>query len=216
MRMFFSFSFLPAALSLLLLAGCGGKDGDSASGEKSKFEELAEAAENMKIAAEEMTSQAGADREPQPPVSFRVLLTYLPSQIADLEQQAPRGETSSMGEWTFSTANADYRGQDNQSASVQIADYAYIGMMYAPVRMWLKMKINKESTEGFERTTEVEGFPAYEKFDIRNQTGEVTILVGDRFIVNITTRGMSESAPRQVAAMMNLKKLAKETAQSPT
>ena len=120
-----------------------------------------------------------------------------------------------MGEWTFSQASADYNGECGKSASVEIFDYAYIGMMYAPIRMWLKMKINRESTEGYERTTEIAGYPAYEKFENADQHGEVTILVGDRFIVTIDSRQMPEHTPRHVAENMELQKLAKESTKVP-
>jgi hypothetical protein len=201
---------LSTVLFLLLFTGCGGKGGD-ATGEKSGLEQLAEAAENMKTAAEEMT--AGQDREPQPPVSFKTLLTYLPAEIGGMPQSNPRGETSSMAEWKYSNASADYEGGET-SARVEISDYAYINMLYAPVRMWLKMNISRESTEGFEHTVEVAGYPAYEKFQTNGKRGELTVLVGDRFIVNIHTNGLAEDAPRKVAEAMPLKKLAQEKAEN--
>ena len=214
MRKYFSLPLLSAALCVLLLAGCGGKGGDAATEDKNSLDKLAEAAENMKTAAEEMTAAAGEEREPLPPVSFKVLLTYLPVQIGDMKQENPRGETTAYDQWKFSTANAEYNGGE-RSARVEIFDYAHIGMMYAPIRMWLKMNIQRESSDGFERTTEVESFPAYEKYDNGSKQAELTMLVGDRFVVKIDTRGLAEDAPRKVAASMNLKKLAKESAQPP-
>lgn len=212
MRTNFVLPMLSMTLGLALLAGCGGK-GEEAAGEKSGLEQIAEAAKNMKTAAEEIT--AGQEREPQPPVSFKTLLTYLPAEIGGMPQSNPRGETSSMGEWKYSNASADYEGGE-LSARVEISDYAYINMLYAPVRMWLKMNISRESTEGFEHTVEVAGYPAYEKFQNSGKRGELTVLVGDRFIVNINTTGLDEDAPRKVAEAMALKKLAKETAQTPS
>lgn len=215
MKSFLHIPILPALLAVLLLAGCGGKDGGGATEEKSALDQLTDAAQNMKTMAEEMSSDTFADREPQPPVSFKVLLTYLPEQIDEMMKENPRGETSTMGEWNYSTASADYKGPEGKSARVEVLDYAYIGMLYAPVRMWLKMKINRESTEVFERTTEVAGYPAYEKWDISSEHAEVTVLVGDRFIVNIDTRKMPENMPREIAQSMNLEKLAKEKGQPP-
>ncbi|MBR9975316.1 MAG: hypothetical protein KFF77_07025 [Bacteroidetes bacterium] len=215
MRTFLKIPFLPVLLGVLLLAGCGGKDDGAATEEKGALDKLTEAAENMKTMAEEMSSDTYANREPQPPVSFRVLLTYLPEQIDDMKKENPRGETSTMGEWTYSSASADYKGPEGKSARVELLDYAYIGMLYAPVRMWLKMKIDRESTEGFERTTEVAGYPAYEKWDISSEHAEVTVLVGDRFIINIDTRKMPENMPREIAQTMRLEKLAMEKGQPP-
>lgn len=215
MRTFLKIPLLPALLGILLLGGCGGKDDGAATEEKGVFDQLSDAAKNAQTMAEEIAAEGSADREPQPPVSFKVLLTYLPGQIDEMKKENPRGETSTMGEWNYSSASADYRGPEGKSARVEILDYAYIGMLYAPVRMWLKMKINRESTEGFERTTEVAGYPAYEKWNISGEHAEVTVLVGDRFIVNIDTRKMPENMPREIAQSMGLEKLAKEKGQPP-
>lgn len=215
MKSYLQISILPALLAVFLLAGCGGKNDGAASEEKGVLDQLSDAAKNAQTMAEEMTAEGGSDREPQPPVSFKVLLTYLPAQIDEMKKENPRGETTTMGEWTYSNASADYNGAEGKSARVEVLDYAYIGVLYAPVRMWLKMKINKESTEGFERTTEVGGYPAYEKWDASSERGELTVLVGDRFIVQVETRKMPENMPREIAQSMGLDKLAKEKGQPP-
>jgi hypothetical protein len=215
MKHSFSHYLVPCALGVLLLAGCGGKGDGAADEEKSDLQKLTEAAENMATAAEEAGKSMTDDRKPEPPVPFKTLLTYLPQQVGGMKQENPRGETATMGEWTYSQASADYNESDGKSARVEIFDYAYIGMMYAPIRMWLKMKINRESTEGFERTTEIAGYPAYEKYENANAQGEVTVLVGDRFIVTVNTTKMSDSGPRDVAKSMALGNLAKEKGQPP-
>ncbi|MBR9976961.1 MAG: hypothetical protein KFH87_02630 [Bacteroidetes bacterium] len=199
-------------LSLLLLAGCGGKD---ESEEKSGLSKLAESAQNMTKAIEEGGNTMMEDKEPQPPVSFRTLLTYLPDQIHEMEQRNPKGETATMGEWNYSQVSADYDGEEGMRATIQIFDYAYIGMLYAPVRMWLKMNINRESTEGFERTTEIAGFPAYEKWTESSQRAEATVLVGERFIVTVKTRNMPQDMPRDIAEHLRLHELAQEKGQPP-
>lgn len=215
MKTFFTKSFFTAALCGLLLAGCGGKSGDSANEEKSELDKLSEAAQNMATAAEEASKGLSDDRKPEPPVSFKVLMTYLPKQIDEMKQENARGETATMAEWTYSQASADYNGPDGKSASVEIFDYAYIGMLYAPIKMWMKMKINRESTEGFERTTEIAGFPAHERYDREGEHSETTVLVGDRFIVTVKTHTMPEDMPRQIAEQMGLERLAKEKGQAP-
>lgn len=58
----------------------------------------------------------------------------------------------------FSQASARYE-QGEVNASVEIFDYAHIGTLYAPFKMLVKMKLNKESTSGYERSTEIAGFP---------------------------------------------------------
>ena len=92
MRTFLKIPLLPALLGILLLAGCGGKGDGAATEEKGALDQLTDAAKNVKTMAEEMSSDTFADREPQPPVSFKVLLTYLPAQIDEMAKENPRGE----------------------------------------------------------------------------------------------------------------------------
>lgn len=215
MKPYFPKYFFTAVICALLFVGCGGKGDDSEAQEKSDLAKLTEAAENMATAAEEAGKGLSDDREPVPPVSFKILMNYLPKQIAEMKQENARGETATMSEWTYSQASADYNGAEGKSARVEIFDYAHIGMMYAPMRMWLKMKINRESSEGFERTTEVAGFPAYENYENQGEHSEMTVLVADRFIVTVNTNMMPENMPREIAKMMQLEKLAKESGQPP-
>ncbi|MFZ1729432.1 MAG: hypothetical protein WBQ23_04110 [Bacteroidota bacterium] len=215
MKTYFPKSMLAAALCGLLFIGCGGKSGDSTDGEQSELEKLSEAAQNMATAAEEAGKGFDENRKPEPPVSFKILVNYLPKVIDEMPQENARGETATMGEWNYSQASADYNGADGKSATVEIFDYAYIGMMYAPIKMWLKMKINRESTEGYERTTEVAGFPAYEKYERQGEQSEMTVLVGDRFIITVKTNTMPENMTREIATSMQLEKLAKEKSQTP-
>jgi len=132
--------------------GCGNSE------EKSSLDKLTDAAKNMQTAAEEMSKAATEERAPVPPGNFRVLLNYLPETAAGLKRGEPQAETSSMGEWQFSQANADYQSEDgSKRARIEIFDYAHIGMLYTPYTMLLKMKYSKESTSGYERSVDLAG-----------------------------------------------------------
>ena len=48
-----------------------------------------------------------------------------------------------------------------------------------------KFRKKNASEHGYERTTLIDGHKAYEKYDGRSETGEISIIVEDRFIVNI-------------------------------
>lgn len=204
-------------LSALLFTACGGDKE-----EKSDLDKFAEAAENMGKAAkemgksaEEMATNEAEDVEPQPAVNFRVLMGYLPTEFRGLESTEPEGETMTMGEYTYSKASVRFRGEDRMMADVDIFDYAYIPMLYSSFRMMWRMKYAKESSRGYERTTEISGFPAIEKWKESNETGEITVLVGDRFIVTVKTSWIGEDATRELLDMIDLKALAKEKAQQP-
>jgi hypothetical protein len=192
----------------LAFTGCGKSD------EPGTLEKLSDAAKNMQTAAEEISKSVSEERTPVPPVSFRVLLNYLPETVEGLTRGEPEGESASMGEWQYSQANAEYRSESGeQRVRIEIFDYAYIGVLYTPYTIALKMKFNKESTSGYERSVEIAGSPAFESWNIQSKRAEANLLVGDRYIVKISTDGLPEGAPRRIAAGMNLKKLASEKAE---
>ncbi len=203
-------------LSISLLTACGGGDQKSDLEKLSDAaEEMADQAENLADQAQDMTTGMTDDREPQPAVHFKVLMNYLPDGFGDLERGEPRGEKASMGNWTYSSAEVDFTGMDNSNANVEIFDYAYISMLYASFNMIFKMGFEQESSEGYERTTEIAGSPAIEKWEEAGQHAEATVLVGERFIVTVTTRNLPHDMPRQIIETMDLSGLAKETADKP-
>ncbi len=210
MKSVFRFGVFSLVLTFVLF-GCGKKEEQTQEQSKGVLEQLSDASKEMQKAAEEMAGQG--DREPVPPVSFKVLIEFLPKSIGGLTADKPEGESASMGEWSYSQAECNYNSDDgNQRASVQIFDYAYISMLYAPFKMMLSMKIQKESSRGYEKSISVAGYPAFEKWDTDSKHSEVTIMVGDRFIVTVNSYGFGEGSSVKIAESMDLKKLAAQHA----
>ena len=73
--------------------------------------------------------------------------------------------------------------------------------------MVLNMNVSRESTEGYEKSAKVEGYPALEKWN-RNGSSEIVVLVGDRFIVKADAHGLGEGSARNVVEDMDLDDLA--------
>lgn len=189
------------------LNGCGGKDEKK---EQSMLEQLTEAGKAMEKTAQQM--EKTADQKPVPPVSFKVLLTFLPATVDGLKAGEPEGESQTMGEWNFSRANIEFTGDGGKRASIEVFDYAHIGVLYAPYQLLFNMKFSRESTKGYEKSVKLADFPAFEKWELAGANNEITVLVGDRFIVVVKTDGLGEGSARKIAESMELKKLATQTA----
>jgi hypothetical protein len=80
--------------------------------------------------------------------------------------------------------------------------------LYVPFQMMLNMKVSTESTDGYERSAQIGGFPAYEKWS-KSGESEAIVMVGDRFIVKTSTRGVGEGSARKIAEDLDLKGLGK-------
>ena len=200
--------------SFFILMGCGDKSKDQPQDMNEK--ESTSSDEKTESGDHDMSQMMGGDllenKEPVPPVSFKVLMNYLPKEVGGLKAEKPRGESVQWDKWTHSTANVDFRSEtDNQNVRVNIYDYAYISNLYLPYQMMFKMKFERESSEGYEKSTELNGMPTFEKWNEENKDNEVTVLVGKRFIVSVETDEMPEGSARKIAEGMDLSGLAGES-----
>jgi hypothetical protein len=197
------------AASVITLVACSGdKPGQDAN---QTLSALTRAANEMAQQAQKMATGTGTgDARPVPPVSYQTLIDYLPRQLGGMKPSEPEGETTTAGQWRYSQASVRFNGGQGQSAEVGIFDYAHISMLYLPFQMALKMKVSQESTRGYRRSAEMDGFPALEEWDQNDRRSEMTVLVGDRFVVSAKMRGGDEGSARKIADKIDLKGLAKE------
>lgn len=194
-----------AAFGVALAAGLSGCGDTAPAAGNNPLAQLTAAVDQMQKAAEGLTA---TDRKPVPPVAFRELIAFLPRNLAGMKGEEPKGETTTAGSWQYSQAEIDFRSPDRKrSAEVGIFDYAHIPFLYVPFRMVLNMNVARESTEGYERSSKIAGFPAYEKWN-KDGSSEVVVLVGERFVVKTETRGVGEGSARRITEGMNLKALA--------
>jgi hypothetical protein len=190
----------------IALAGAITACGDAKPDLDNPLDQLAAAAEQMQKAAEGFTTNT--NRKPVPPVAFRELIDFLPEKMPGMKADEPKGETTTAGSWQYSQAEVDFRSEDGKRhADVGIFDYAHIPMLYVPFTMVLNMNVARESTEGYEKSVKVGGYPAFEKWS-RNGNSEIVVLVGDRFIVKSDTRGLGEGSAKKIVEQLDLKGLA--------
>ena len=219
MKFFLSFALVLCVIGLGLgSAGCGKKaeeqqqareqstsQGGNQQQSNNPFEQLSKA-------ADEMSKAAGGDQKPVPPVAYKTLQSFLPPAYGDMTTTGPEGESAAMGEWAYSQAKIAFTGKAGEEVRVEIFDYAHIAMLYAPFQMVWNMKLSKESSSGYERTIKVANWPAFEKWEVSDKSMEVSVMVGDRFIVTVHTSGMAEGTAKDLLSKMDLNKLSTQTA----
>ena len=193
-------TIVPAAVLPAIIA-CG----DAAPDAGNTLSQLTAAAEQMQKAADGLTR-----RKPVPPVAFAELIEFLPPRIAGMKRQEPKGETTRVGSWQYSQAEVDFDSRGgSRGVDVGIFDYAHIPFLYLPFNALLGMNVSKESTDGYQRSTKIAGYPGFEAWN-RKGASEAVVLLGDRFIVKAEARGMDEGAARKVLEGMDLSGLAKK------
>ena len=197
-------------LTLALTVACGKSDEEKAA--EKAAEETKEAAEALKKAAESaggaaatqglqefakaMEGVAGAmsgktpDGKTVEPVSFQELQATLP-QISGWERGTPTGERMTAPV-PFSQAEADYTMGD-ANITVKVVDSAFSQLLIAPWTMFLTAGYEKQTGEGYEKSTNVGGNPGFERFSSANKDGELNVVVAKRFLVTVEGENISDT-----------------------
>jgi hypothetical protein len=185
--------------SAMFMTGCGGKTEE----EKEEPKNAAEALQQLSDKAKEMEGKKAVD-----PVDFRELKALLPESTADLKRTEATGEkTGAMG-FTISTARAEYRGDGDASVDIEIIDTGGIaGVGTMAMAAWTMADIDKETSHGYEKTTKVEGYKAFEKYDNEGKNGEINVLVADRYVVNVRGNNVSIDQIKDAVKDIDLGKL---------
>jgi len=169
---------------------------------------LGNLAKNLEDAAKAAEELANKNIDP---IDFRTLTEMLPSSAAGLDQVNKTGEKSGISGMATSYAEASYEDPDgSQRITVKITDVGSMTSIVAFGMAWMNMVIDKESTSGYERTTKIDGHPALEKFEQGEgySRGELTVVVVNRYIVEVKGSDISMSNLKSTMGNINLSKLA--------
>lgn len=169
---------------------------------------------------------------PAKTVHFKELQKILPVKAPDgFTREKPKGQTVSSSGISSSNASVTFSAlkkekqlqtmddgkQDSVevevtlTASIEIIDYAGLGEgMFASLHMMTETKFENETEDGYEKTTTFNGYKGIEKSHTEEYSRScgLQLVVGDRFLVNATGNGFSETAVLQTLLnSMDLKKL---------
>ena len=194
-----------AALAFGLLAACARKEKTSEGKELSKnpiaaLGQISDAAKKAADAAKE-----ASEMKPVDPVSFNALLPLLPAAPAGWTAEEPKGETTSAMGFKISEVERSYTKGDER-LHVKIVDGAYNSFIYAGVTM--AAQFSRESTEGYEKGVTIDGNPGVEKWSKGSRRGELTVVVGKRFLVTVDASPVEAEFVRTVFGSIDRAKLA--------
>lgn len=146
-----------------------------------------EAAKGMEDFAKAMQGMAAAmgganGGKPSEPVSFRDLQTAFPT-VSGWTMDKPKGERMTAPV-AFSQTETRYKNGD-QTIEVKIVDSAFNQMLITPWAMFLAAGYEKETDDGYEKSTTIAGNPGFEKWNDQRKDGELNIVVAKRFLVSV-------------------------------
>ncbi len=123
------------------------------------------------------------------PVSFRELQTALP-EVSGWTMDKPRGERMTAPV-AFSQTETRFRNGD-QTIEVKIVDSAFNQILVAPWAMFLTTGYEKETDDGYEKSTTIAGNPGFEKWSAQRKDGELNLVVAKRFLVSVEGNGLTD------------------------
>jgi hypothetical protein len=189
------------AIAALVAAGACGKSSEEKKEEKKEQQAAktaeagaAEAAKGLEQMAKGLEAMAGGaaagNAQPVDPVSFRDMQTLFP-EFDGWEKGKPTGERMSSP-FKFSQAEVRYTKGDSR-IELKIVDSGFNQLLLTPYAMFLTAGYEKETSDGYEKSTKVNGQPGWEKWDSSGKDGELNALVGKRFLVQIEGRGIEDT-----------------------
>jgi|KBSMisStaDraftv2_1062788.scaffolds.fasta_scaffold369484_1 hypothetical protein len=143
------------------------------------------------------------------PVNFRELKALLPESLPGYKRTSANGEKAGAMGVVMSQANADYSGDGGAHLSIKMIDIGSMaGAMGLTLAGWATVEIDRETETGYEKSTVIGGNKAFEKYDNRSKHGEVKVLVGNRFIVEVNGRDVKIDDLKAAVGKLDLGKLA--------
>lgn len=136
-----------------------------------------------------------------PVVNWRDLAKFVPEAVTGFAKDGELdGSTNNMGGMQVTKVRRTYKAGE-QRAEVEILDANMVAMLKMPFAM-ISM-INEDSTRGFKKGKQVSGQPAIVEWTEDSKHSKVTMLVGDRYIVNVEVHqaGANDAAEKLAAAL---------------
>ena len=206
------------SLSLLLAIACKSSEEKAAEETARRMEEASKQMEaatkngqaNMGDAMNALGAAMGAASggKKVETVDYKVLKDMLPESIGSLRRTDATGEkTSAMG-MQISNAEGRYSGDGGASMTVKITDIGSMtGLAGMAAYAWASTEVERESDTGYEKTSTYDGFRSHEKWVNASKSGDISVLVGSRFVAEVSGNGVDMNALKDALGKIDLKKL---------
>lgn len=203
---------LVIGIAALVAAGACGKSKEEKKEEaavktaESGAQEAVKGLEEMAKGLEAIAGGGSGEQKPVDPVSFRDMMALFPD-LDGWAKAKPTGERMASP-FAFSTAEAVYTKGDAR-LTLKTTDSGFNQMLLMPYAMFLTAGYEKETADGYEKSTKVNGQPGWEKWNGARKDGELNALVGKRFLLQIEGNQIDDTKVlHELAGKIDMGKLA--------
>jgi hypothetical protein len=140
------------------------------------------------------------------PVDFRKLKDLLPESVAGMRRTEASGQGGEAMGIKGSSARARYAGDAGASITLEITDLGSLAGL-AGLAGKFDPNLEKETETGYERTRRVDGNLVHERYDRRSRSGEISMLLANRFSVEASGRGVEPKVLAEALRAIDAKEL---------
>lgn len=148
-------------------------------------------------------SLGGATRHD--PVDFHALEALLPSSLPGMERATPKGNADDVVGIKTASADVDFTGPNDARINVSIKDATALSGLAGLAEM--ANAGESEQGESYEKNETIAGRTVHEKWDAPSKHGELSLIVGKRFGVDVVGHDVSMDALKNALAQVDLGKL---------
>ena len=227
------FSTLAAVTAAALLAACGPSPEQLA--REAAMKKLEQAAKEMEAAGKRMETGAAkggqdvgaavgdmmkalggmagaasgaAGAASYEPIDFRKLKEALPQELAGFEKGESSGEKNNAFGIAVSEAKQSFRTADGtKRVRFEVTDPGSLSGAFALANMWMNIEVDKETSDGYEKTSTSGGRKLHEKWSKSGKHGTVQMVVGNRFMVDVDAHGIEMNDVKSLIGKIDVSKL---------
>ncbi len=150
------------------------------------------------------------EAEPLPRTDFLALQPFLPERLLGLNRIAIGGVSSTFMGISTTYAEATYTNEaTGASLYVKLSDLVGHGPLLRLAKSgWLGFPMSRQDERGYERTIQYKGLNGFESYDAEERSGEVTILISDRYLLELDGRHVEPGQVIKALDAFDLKALA--------
>lgn len=142
-------------------------------------------------------------------VDYKELKAMLPESLPGMKRTDASGEKNAAMGMQISNAEGRYRSDDGKSSmTVKITDIGSMtGLAGMATYAWARVDVDRESDNSYEKTSTFSGYKSHEKYNKTNKNGEISVLVGDRFVVAVDGNDVDMDTIKGALSKVDLGKL---------
>ena len=142
------------------------------------------------------------------PIDFRKLKEALPQELAGFEKGESSGEKNNAFGIAVSEAKQSFRTADGKKrVRFEVTDPGSLAGPFALANMWLNVEVDKETSDGYEKTSSAGGRKLHEKWSKSSQHGEVQMVIGNRFMIEVDAHGIEMNDVKSLISKIDIAKL---------